>query len=235
MRMKELTPDSYPQRVRETWVIVGGCALTFLSATANAGFFLQLGTSISHLTGDVTKVAAELAHGSNYVTQTALQLLLAMMGFLLGAMTAGFAIHHPNLEISRPYGRAVMVIGLCLLLAHFALPSLPLLAIAFASYACGFQNALATHYRGMILRTTHITGLLTDLGTNLGMKLRGHSIAWWKMMIPLSLVSSFFLGAVSGSLLVLYGSHSFLLITALLYVSGGAAWSIYKHLWLSQK
>jgi|GEM_PF-5134493 len=39
--------------------------------------------------------------------------------------------------------------------------------------ACGFQNALATHY-GLVLRTTHVTGLLTDLGTNLGMRLRGH-------------------------------------------------------------
>lgn len=233
--MKHALSDESPQRVKEKWVIAGGCALTFLSATANAGFFLQLGTSVSHLTGDVTKVAAELADGSHQVTRTALQLLLAMIGFLLGAMTAGFAIHHPNLEISRPYGRAVMAIGLCLLLSHFCLLQRPLLAIGLASYACGFQNALATHYRGMILRTTHITGLLTDLGTNVGMKLRGHSIAWWKMVIPLCLVGSFFIGAVMGALLVLQGSYPFLLVTAFLYLFGGASWTIYKHLWLSKK
>jgi uncharacterized membrane protein YoaK (UPF0700 family) len=215
----------------ELWVIAGGCALTFLSATANAGFLIKLGTSVSHLTGDVTRVAVELTQGSHHVTQMGNHLLLAMSGFLLGAMTAGFAIHHPSLEISRPYGRAVMAIGACLLFAHFTLKDYPLVAIALASFGCGFQNALATHYRGMILRTTHITGLLTDLGTNLGMRIRGHVIAPWKMVVPLLLVGSFFLGSGVGAILVIQGDWPFLAITASLYMIVGAGWTVYKHWW----
>jgi uncharacterized membrane protein YoaK (UPF0700 family) len=214
----------------ELWVIAGGCALTLLSAMANAGFLITLGTSVSHLTGDVTRVAVELTQDTHHVTKLARHLLLAMSGFLLGAMTAGFAIHHPNLEISRPYGRAVMAIGACLLLAHFFLTDHPLVAIALTSFGCGFQNALATHYRGMILRTTHITGLLTDLGTNLGMRLRGHAIAPWKILVPLLLVGSFFLGSGMGALLVMQGSWSFLAVTACLYMTGGLGWTVYKHL-----
>lgn len=213
----------------ELWVIAGGCALTFLSATANAGFFITLGTSVSHLTGDVTRVAVELTQGTHHITMLARHLLLAMSGFLLGAMTAGFAIHHPNLEISRPYGRAVMAIGACLLLAHIFLTDHPLAAISLASFACGFQNALATHYRGMILRTTHITGLLTDLGTNFGMRLRGHAIAPWKMFVPMLLVGSFFLGSGMGAFLVIQGDWPFLAVTASLYMTGGLGWTVYKH------
>lgn len=212
-------------------MIAGGCMLTFLSATANAGFLIKLGTSVSHLTGDVTRVAVELMQGTHEVTLLARHLLLAMGGFLLGAMTAGFAIHHPNLEISRPYGRAVMAIGICLLLAHLIFFEHPLIAIALASFACGFQNALATHYRGMILRTTHITGLLTDLGTNLGMRVRGHAVAPWKILVPMLLVGSFFLGSAAGAFLVLQGNWPFLAITACFYIVVGAGWTIYKHWW----
>lgn len=212
----------------EHWVIAGGCALTFLSAAANAGFLIQLGTSVSHLTGDVTKVAVELTQGNHRITRMALHLLLATLGFLLGASVAGYAIHHPNLEISRPYGRAVIAIGACMAVAHLFLYRRPLLAVAVASFACGFQNALATHYRGMILRTTHITGLLTDLGTNIGMKLKGHSIANWKIFVPSLLVLHFFCGSVLGALLVHAFPHTFLLYVAALYLCGGLFWTIYK-------
>ena len=101
-----------PKREMEHWVIAGGCALTFLSATANAGFLIELGTSVSHLTGDVSKVAVEFAQGTHRVVELAMNLLVATLSFLLGATIAGYAIHHPSLEISRPYGRAVMVIRL---------------------------------------------------------------------------------------------------------------------------
>ena len=62
-----------------------------------------------------------------------MNLLVATLSFLLGATMAGYAIHHPSLEISRPYGRAVMVIGLCMLMAHAVLSAFPLAAIGVAS------------------------------------------------------------------------------------------------------
>lgn len=220
----------HPKRAMEHWVIAGGCALTFLSAAANAGFLIELGTSISHLTGDVTKVAVELTQGNHRITRMALHLLWATVGFLLGASVAGYAIHHPNLEISRPYGRAVIAIGLCMLIAHGFLHTQPLISVTLASFACGFQNALATHYRGMILRTTHITGLLTDLGTNIGMRLKGHSIASWKILIPILLVCHFFLGSVLGAILVQQFPRTFLLYVASLYLCGGLFWTVYKRI-----
>ena len=82
----------------------------------------------------------------------------------------------------------------------------------------------------MVLRTTHITGLLTDLGTNLGMKLKGHQIALWKLMVPTFLVLSFFCGAVFGSVLVILMTGPALLILAGMYLAGGIGWSIFKRI-----
>jgi uncharacterized membrane protein YoaK (UPF0700 family) len=212
------------------WVIVGGCGLAFLGAAVNACYLIQLGTSVSHLTGDVSKVAMNAVEGHAHISTAITHLITAAVSFVLGASTAGYFIHHPNIEFSRPYGRSIMAIGLCLVGAHFSLTAMPVLSICLASFACGFQNALATHYRGMVLRTTHITGLLTDLGTSLGMKLKGHQIALWKLMVPTCLVVSFFCGAVFGSILVIFTHAPALLILAAIYLAGGIGWSICKRI-----
>jgi len=214
------------------WVIVTGCGLAFLGSAVNACYLIQLGTSVSHLTGDVSKVAMTAVEGRPQISAAVFQLVFAAFGFVLGAASAGYLIHHPSVEITRPYGRAVIFIGLCLAGAHLTFRGIPQLSILLASFACGFQNALATRYRGMILRTTHITGLLTDLGTHLGMRLKGHDIPRWKLLVPLFLVLSFFMGAVFGSYVVLILHQPILLIVAGLYVMGGLLWSCYKHAFL---
>ena len=171
----------------------------------------------------------------SHLSAAAVNLVTATFGFLLGAASAGYFIHHPTIEFERPYGRSVIIIGLCLAAAHFFMvDERPLLSIGLASFACGFQNALATHYRGMILRTTHVTGLLTDLGTNLGMSLRGYRIARWKLLIPALLVVSFFCGALFGTVLIALLNLPALLILACLYITGGLGWSIHKHFFIQR-
>jgi uncharacterized membrane protein YoaK (UPF0700 family) len=229
------------KQLNPKWILAGGCCLAFLSAAVNAGFLIQLGTSVSHLTGDATNAAVNLVHrlgndlllsetlrNSNPLQDTLFKLLAAIVGFVSGASLAGYFIHHPILEISRPYGRSVSFIGICLIISHFTMYSVPSFSVFTTAVACGLQNALATHYRGIILRTTHITGLLTDLGSNLGMKIRGHQIPIWKISAPFFLVLSFFAGAFFGTVLVVILNLPFLLILALLYLSGGIGWSIYK-------
>ncbi len=216
------------------WIVIGGCSLAFMSAAVNAGFLIHLGTSVSHLTGDVSKVAVGLFDRPSQSVSW-VYLVAAALSFVGGATGAGFFIHHPTLEISRPYGRAVSVIGGCLTAAHFTLGPWPLVAVALAGIACGLQNALATHYRGLVLRTTHVTGLLTDLGTHLGMRLRGHAIPLWKIFIPALLVLSFMLGSGFGGLLVYLWRAPFLLILGPLYLVGGLAWSVTKRCWADPK
>jgi uncharacterized membrane protein YoaK (UPF0700 family) len=40
----------------------------------------------------------------------------------------------------------------------------------------GVQNAMVSHYKGAIIRTTHLSGVLTDIGLTLGYKVRGLKI-----------------------------------------------------------
>jgi uncharacterized membrane protein YoaK (UPF0700 family) len=217
------------QVITTSKIVLGGCILAFGASFLNTGFLLSEGTSVSHLTGDIAKIGSGLSSLNHAEEVLLAKVTLASLGFITGATISGFLLHHPTLEISKPYGRILTVLGLCLIAAaHYAHANAPLISIGIASAVCGAQNALANHYRGLVLRTTHLTGLFTDFGIHLGMKLRGHRIEVWKLLIPVWITVSFLLGAIAGSFLILKGRTDWLLMAGIGYTSGGMIWSICK-------
>jgi len=212
-------------------LIPAGCGLAFGAAFLNVGFMLNAGTSVSHLTGDLSKLSMDLASPNPVMLRDACHVGVAVIAFVLGATVSGFLIHHPTLNFSRPYGRTVSGMGLFLIFGSCFANHLPLLSIAIAAAGCGLQNSLATHYRGIVLRTTHVTGLFTDIGVSIGMKIRGHNIPLWKILIPVALVLSFFLGGFC-SALVHYGFHlNTILVAGIGYWIAGTSWSLRKRNW----
>ena len=209
-------------------VLIAGCSLAFLAACVNADFMIRLGVSVSHLTGDLSKITAGATTSGGGWSHEAAILCLTILGFVAGSTAAGFFIHHPALDFARPYGRSVISIGGLLLLSSWVTPHSIPASCLFAASACGLQNALATRYRGMILRTTHITGLLTDLGQTLGMRLRGNHVESWKITTPLLLAATFTLGAATGTLVQLGGLAPVTTACGCIYIAGGAAWSVAK-------
>ena len=199
-----------------------------LAAAVNADLLIRLGISVSHLTGDLSRINTEAIRSGRHGSAEAGLLALTIAGFVIGATASGYFIHHPSLDTSRPYGRSIVMIGLLLLIAHASFPHFPPVACLIAATACGFQNALATRFRGLILRTTHITGLLTDFGQFLGMRLRGHHVDGWKIGTPLLLIVSFTTGSAIGAILNLRHHQSLLLLCGAAYVSGGILWSWIK-------
>ena len=94
-----------------------------------------------------------------------------------------------------------MVIEAALLIAAQLLLNEGLFYAHFlASAACGLQNALATRYSGAVVRTTHLTGIFTDLGIILGAKLRGEPIDARKLQLFLVIILGFIAGGTGGAL-----------------------------------
>lgn len=217
--MRPITPQQ---------IVFGGCLLAFGASFVNAGFLLSTGTSVSHLTGDIARIGSGLSTLGNTEGFHIINVTTATFGFISGAIISGFLLHHPSLEIGKPYGRILSVLGVFLVAAHYSYSDFPILSILIASAVCGAQNALASRYRGVVLRTTHLTGLFTDLGIHLGMRLRGHKIEGWKLSIPVFVTFSFLVGAVVGSIFVLKDPGNWMLAAGLGYLVGGVVWSVYK-------
>lgn len=173
--------------------------LAFIAGCVNAigllGFEHQ---SVSHLSGTATLLGTELLSHS---FQAPLHLLGILLSFLGGAAISGFLLHGATLKLGRHYDTALVVESVMLCVSAWLLYSGSFSGHFFASAACGLQNALATKYSGAIIRTTHVTGIFTDLGIMLGSVCRGQPLDRRKAKLFFYIIIGFVLGGTFGALM----------------------------------
>ena len=179
------------------WVEIGGFFLAFIAGNVNAiallGFNHQ---GVSHLTGSSTLVGVELARGD---LDAVIHLTFILLGFVLGACVSGFIIGNESLKLGRRYSLALFLEAGLLLVAMLLFSENVNLGHYLASSACGLQNAMTSTFSGAVVRTTHVTGLFTDLGVTLGLWLRGQKTDKRKTVLYLILITGFIIGGVVGA------------------------------------
>lgn len=206
------------------WIEYGAFTLALLAGSVNAvgllGFQHQ---SISHLSGTATLLGSSLLDNP----ENSLHLVGVLVSFLLGAMISGLLLTSTSLKLGRHYDSLLLIEGLLLLTAIYFLNDGSLFGHYFASAACGLQNALATTYSGAIVRTTHVTGIFTDLGILLGSALRGEAFDARKARLFLLIISGFILGGLAGSLLFSRLEFVALIVPAIICFVLALAYKIY--------
>ena len=203
------------------WVDIGGFFLAlnagFVNAVGLLGFKHQ---AVSHLTGTSTFLSLVLA---NQNLQDALHLLLVMLSFIIGASYSGLIIGNTALKLGRRYSVALITESLLLYISMQYLNYGSSVGHFFASAACGLQNAMTSTYSGAIVRTTHVSGLFTDLGVALGLRVRGQKADKRKVVLYLTLITGFVVGGTAGSMCFVQYQFSAMLvpsvITALIALS----------------
>mmetsp|Transcript_75931 Transcript_75931/g.210808 ORF Transcript_75931/g.210808 Transcript_75931/m.210808 type:complete len:509 (+) Transcript_75931:44-1570(+) len=145
-------------------VRLGGATLAWCAGITNSVAFHELSSFVSHTTGTLTKVGLG-AEDSNVAN--AGDGVLLLMSFVLGSISCGFLIGKNTIH----FGLALydfVLIGISTLLVLATTLAHTDFAKLFASAACGLQNGMATQWGGAVLRTTHVTGLFTDVGLLVG-------------------------------------------------------------------
>ena len=99
-------------------VLVGGCGLAFGAAFTNTGVFLRTSTSVSHLTGDLSRLSIDLVRATPEVAGDLRRVGAAFVCFFAGALLSGMLVHHPTLDLERPYGRIIAGIGASVVRQH---------------------------------------------------------------------------------------------------------------------
>ncbi|HAD08073.1 MAG TPA: DUF1275 domain-containing protein [Porticoccaceae bacterium] len=208
------------------WVELGAFFLALIAGCVNAigllGFEHQ---SVSHLSGTATLLGAELP---NLSFQKIFHLVGILLSFLGGAGIAGFLLHGSTLKLGRHYDTALFIESTLLFVSSWLLISGSFYGHFLASAACGLQNALATTYSGAIIRTTHVTGIFTDLGIMLGSIFRGQALESRKAKLFLFIIFGFILGGMSGALLYTEIIFKSLLIPASVCLIMAVAYRVYS-------
>lgn len=179
------------------WVEVGGFSLTLIAGSVNAigllGFEHQ---AVSHLTGTSTLLGVRLTEGN---WDSVLHLALIIVSFVGGATVSGFIVQDATLKLGRRYGVVLLLESGLLFAAMWTLTSGMIVGHLLASAACGLQNAMVTTYSGASMRTTHVSGLFTDIGIALGHVLRGIPANTRRLQLQLVLIAGFILGGSLGA------------------------------------
>lgn len=206
------------------WVEYGAFLLALLAGCVNAvgllGFQHQ---AITHISGTVTQLGNSLLTGID----SSIHLLFIIFSFLIGAAFSGFFIESSALKLGRRYGVALCIEGSLLLLSWGFLVQGNVYGQYLASAACGLQNAMITTFSGAVVRTTHMTGIITDLGIMIGESLRGRQFDRRKALLLLFIFIGFLLGGIAGAaLFTVYGLHT-LIFPALLAFGIALIYGVY--------
>jgi uncharacterized membrane protein YoaK (UPF0700 family) len=159
-----------------------GILLAFNAGAINAGGFLVVGMYTSHMTGFASMVSDNLILGN-------FTLVLGAVGALL-AFTTGAAATAVLVNWARQTGlhseyaiplliEAAMLLVFGLIGATFNRQTpfaVPFTVLMLASIM-GLQNALVTKISSSAIRTTHMTGVITDLGIELG------KLLYWNRLV----------------------------------------------------
>jgi uncharacterized membrane protein YoaK (UPF0700 family) len=207
------------------WVEYGAFILALVAGFINAigllGFKHQ---SISHLSGTATLL------GTGFIDSTfgdIFHLVIVLISFLIGAAISGYVLRSGALKLGRHYSSLLSFEAALLLGAIFFLTQDYLFGHYLASAACGLQNALVTTYSGAVIRTTHVSGIFTDLGIMLGAKLRGEAFDRRKALLFLLIIAGFIFGGTLGAYTFSFARFYSLFIPALICLLLALSYSIY--------
>ncbi|MBC3918270.1 DUF1275 domain-containing protein [Undibacterium sp. CY18W] len=213
------SPKRTPQSNRHL-----GVTLACVAGALNAGGFLAVGQYTSHMTGMLSSAADDFMLGKFLPAFAALFMLFA---FAWGAACTALIVNYAKRNQFRYVYTPVLLLE-ALLLLLFGLVGVRLqehavvtvsLTTVLLCYVMGLQNALITKISNAEIRTTHVTGLVTDIGIEMG------KLIYWnrhqgksegetegeagkqnqvganmqKLRLHLMLVSAFFSGGILGA------------------------------------
>jgi len=148
-------------------------SLAFVAGAVNAGGFLAVHKYTSHVSGAVSLAADELTLGSKTLGLAALSIVAC---FAAGAFCASLLISFGRRHRFRSHYALSLVIEAALLMVfgfmgyrlqymqRFLLP----VTVVLLAFIMGMHNSVVTTISAAEVRTTHMTGIVTDIGLELG-------------------------------------------------------------------
>ena len=171
--------------------------LSLLAGMVNVISLLLFFIPTTHFTGNITQFVLAFNEG-NWATMV--ELLGLILCFLAGGVLSGMLFSKKKFEPTKRYGLLLILFGsMMLLLFIFGLRDEKWLY--FFSFVVGTQNGMFIFYHGIIVRTSHFTGYLTDIGVVLGRLIRGQKKDRWKVLFYFTSMVCFGIGGTISFLL----------------------------------
>ncbi len=192
-----------------------GGVLAFVAGAVNAGGFLAVQRYTSHMTGVISAAADDLALGAPWLAAAG---ALSLLTFMAGATTTTLLIHWARRRALHSEYALPLVLEALLLLVFGLIGAnlqtwtgwLVPAAVLLLCFIMGLQNAVVTKISRAEIRTTHMTGVATDIGIEVGRwlsnrrrpasaELPGVVADAGKLRLLAAILALFFAGGVAGA------------------------------------
>jgi uncharacterized membrane protein YoaK (UPF0700 family) len=189
--------------------------LAFIAGATNAGGYVAVKQYTSHMSGMISAMADNVAVGEMGLVAAGLS---AMLAFLAGAACTALLVNWGRRrEMQSEYALPLMVeagllVSFGLMGSRFEQHRWLLVSatVALLCFTMGLQNAIITKISQAEIRTTHVTGMVTDIGIELGKAMYWNRGTYPgremvradgdKLWLLTSLVGLFFIGGVLGAI-----------------------------------
>ncbi len=208
------------------WIWAGAWALAVVAGMINVVGFLGFEhQAITHLTGSTSMLGAAIAAGDGAMIVHFGALIGA---FVFGCALSGIIVQDSSLQLGRRYGVALALVSALLFVAVALLSRQLVFGMYAAACAAGLQNAMVSAYSGAVVRTTHLSGMYTDLGISLGHALRGLPVDKRRLRLSITVISGFLVGGIGGGLAFGVLSYSALMLPAILTAGVAVTYVVYR-------
>jgi len=208
------------------WVWIGAVALSCVAGMVNVVGYLGFEhQAVSHLTGTTSLLGAALVERD---WRAACHLWSVLIAFCAGATLSGLILQHDSLRLGRRYGVTLALEAALLTAAVPLFEGSHLAGALLAAMACGLQNAMVTTYSGALVRTTHLSGMFTDLGIGLGHLIRGRALPVRRLTLSGLIITGFLAGGMLGAWLFTRIAYHALLVPAALTGLTGIGYTLYR-------
>lgn len=200
------------------WLLAWIVLLCLYSGALNIFTLLRFAYSVSHFSGNLLDIADDML--LRHALEQGWRILSLVGFFTLGAFASGVLMREGRAGYRPLYGYLMLALGLLLWLwsrtGHEQAGFLYAL-----TFTMGCQNGLHIQYRSNVVRTTHMTGNLTDFGVNLGYLAAGQREVGWKVWFSLLEIAGYVGGGALALLLYLRVGQASFEWFALAYAAGG--------------
>ncbi len=201
------------------------CILTALAGGVNAISIIGYdATTVSHITGLLSKMAVFTSIQSwEFLWET----FKVVFAFFIGAIVSGFVTGERAFYLKKRYGFIIIAIGVLIIIPYFLSVKYSILMFAFLM---GLQNGMVVSFKGVVVRMTHMSGNLTDLGVFIGYKLKGNNNEKaFTGLIPMAALISFFIGGVIAVASYQAIKNNIFIIYSIVYIIVGCLYFVLRY------
>ncbi len=219
--------------------------LSFVAGMVNVAGFLAFGKLTTNVTGHFAFFIYDISITKFWEGTV---FLVYIFSFLAGSFTSGWLIesahHHKRMNVYlRPTLLECSLLILVVATSYFSVSVPTNFMACMLLFAMGVQNSFVTKISKSIVRTTHITGLMTDLGIEMSqllyLKRNNHLVniknIKFNIQLRFYIILFFFLGGLSSGFLYFQGMGIYVLLIAVIILLAGLFYDNFRFTYLTRR